>query len=255
MRQHMRLWAVIASVGLALVAPLSAQAATAAAWSPQTSPSLYDYGSVPATTTAAKTFHLTNTGTTRIGPLRIILAANPGAFRKMRDTCKGKTLAPGKSCLVRITYTPAAADESDSTEVLAQNIKDTATYAGLGLTGSSPAGTPNLEITPTNGPGVYDFFSTSGTQAFTLTNNGTGAADIQLIEGGSDGPLQVDFSAQTCPATLGPGSSCNLGSMNYTAGSCGDTTYSVQLEVTWNTPTDPTDQTTGITIQAEDPHC
>lgn len=243
----------MAVVTCVLVVPVGAQASVAAAWSPQTSSGAYDFGQTIPGTRLSKTFHLTNSGSTETGGLRISITGNT-AFRKMRDTCKGKSLAAGKSCLVRVTYVQTAFGADDSATLAATSLSGTAHFASLALTGSTPPGTPDLVITPTTSPGVYDFGTVSGTQTFTLTNNGTGAAQLISFAGDTGSHLVTDSSVTTCGSTLTPGAHCTLGTATYTAGACGTNTYTESLDVFWKTATDPSDDTR-VLARAEDPTC
>src|SRR5690242_734295 len=170
------------AVGL-LVLPATAQASVNVAWSPQTSPDTFDFGTVDIGQTPGQTFHLTNTGSVRTPALRIKLTGS-SVFKKMRDTCAGTRLAPGKSCLVRVQYTPATDGQTDSTVMTANNKTLTATYASITITGTAH-GTADLVWTNTaTGQPIasYDFGSTAGSHQFTLTNVGTAPAYLTSIQ-------------------------------------------------------------------------
>lgn len=152
-------------------------------WSPQTSPDTFDFGTVDIGQTPGQTFHLTNTGSVRTPALRIKLTGS-SVFKKMRDTCAGTRLAPGKSCLVRVQYTPATDGQTDSTVMTANNKTLTATYASITITGTAH-GTADLVWTDTaTGQPIasYDFGSTAGSHQFTLTNVGTAPAYLTSIQ-------------------------------------------------------------------------
>lgn len=173
-----RLMAVVGGLAAVLVVQVSAQASVGAVWSPQTSPGAYDFGQTTPGTPLSKTFHLTNPGTTKTAALRISITGGSGVFKKMRDTCRGKSLAQGQSCLVRVTYAPTSSGASDTATLAATNTAGTTTYASLALSGSTPATPPNLVIAPTTSPDLFDFGTASGTQDFTVTNNGGTTAEI-----------------------------------------------------------------------------
>lgn len=244
---------LLSAVGLGVV-PVAAQASVSTVWSPQTSAGAYDFGQTTPGTPLATTFHLTNTGTTKTAELRISIKGGSGVFKKMRDTCRGKSLAKGKSCLVRVTYAPNSNGASDTATLAATNTARTTTYATLTLSGSTPPATPKLVITPTTSPDVYDFGSTTGTQTFTVTNMGSATAQTQETFGVDDGPLHV-YPTADCFPTVAPGAQCTLSTATYTVVACGTTTYSAQTGIVWDTATDPTSHQTQITLQAEEPAC
>jgi hypothetical protein len=188
--------------------PVAAQASVSLAWSPQTSPGAFNFGTVEIGQVHAQTFHLTNTGTTRTAALRVKLSGS-SAFTKMRDTCASTRLAPGKSCLVRIAYTPATDGQTDTTVLTANNRTLTATYASITLSGTAH-GTADLAWSESS----YDFGTTAGTHQFTITNLGT--ANAVMDSGGqtsyASGVLGADvFCGQNIgdqAGGLAPGASC-----------------------------------------------
>lgn len=235
-----------------LVMPLSAEASVSATWSPQTSAGAFDFGTVTPGQTVVQKFTLTNTGSSQTPTLHIKLSGS-GDFRKGVNRCEDKRLKPGGSCLVAVRYTgPTAPDGTDTTTLQAQHSGQVIT--SITLTGSSGPAPPNLVITPTTAPDLFDFGTATGTQDFTLTNTGGTTAQFLTLFGGYDGPLVVQPTIG-CVPSLAPGAQCTLSTGTYTAGACGTTTYSTQTGVDWNTATDSTQHTTEITVQAEDPAC
>lgn len=69
-------------------------------------PAPFDYGQVAVGQWAARTFTLANTGGRASSALMMRLSG-PAAFRITADTCRA-SLAPGKSCTVRVRFAPAA---------------------------------------------------------------------------------------------------------------------------------------------------
>ncbi|HYV81170.1 MAG TPA: choice-of-anchor D domain-containing protein [Streptosporangiaceae bacterium] len=94
--------------GAVVVALGSAAGVAAATPRPPTlafTPSPFDYGQVAAGQAASHTFTLANTGGQATGRLRVTLAGS-AAFAITGDTCH--SLAPGKTCLVTVRFTPPA---------------------------------------------------------------------------------------------------------------------------------------------------
>ena len=250
---------LVAVMGVsALLVPTAAQAGVNAAWSPS---GTYDFGLVSSGTTVAKTFHLTNSGSTKTAPLRIAFKQISGAFVKTRDTCKGLSLAKGKSCLVRVAYTPGSSG-SDSATLIALNQQDTVTYATVSLTGHS--GEPNIVITPSTS-GAFDFGPNSGTQSFDVTNNGTRPAYLDLIGVfGGDANLSLvlndvnDFCGLVSFTPLDPGQTCP-GAFTATftlPGTCSTTTHSGTLEVDYGDDSSfDNPQKTIVSVSGEDTPC
>lgn len=163
---------LVGVLGLSVVVA-SPALADGIAISPQTSGGAFDYGTVEIGNSPGTTFHFTNLLKSKTAPLRISLSGST-AFTKSRDTCKGTRLAPGKSCLVRITYTPTTDGQTDTASLTANNQARTLEYGNLNLSGTGH-GTADLVWTPSS---TYDFGSTGGSKGFTITNVGTAPASI-----------------------------------------------------------------------------
>src|SRR5881397_48266 len=103
-----------ALAAVALLVPAAGQAggAPALGFTPSTN-GAYDYGTVVVCQTASRTFTLTNSGGSATAALTVALTGS-AAFTKTADACTATSLGPGKSCSVTVTYSPAAAGQSDT---------------------------------------------------------------------------------------------------------------------------------------------
>jgi uncharacterized repeat protein (TIGR01451 family) len=113
-------------------------------------PSPGSFGPVLAgKTTPAQTFTLTNSGTGATGRLTITLSG-PG-FKKTADRCRTISLGPGRSCVLKLTYTGTNRAEQDAGALTAQGAK-TGGSATLPLAGTT-APAADLAITKRDSPG------------------------------------------------------------------------------------------------------
>jgi Cep192 domain 4 len=186
-------------------------------------PSSGDYGMIDAGTTASKTFVLRNSGSTATGSLRVTLTGS-STFSKTADTCMGKSLGPGKQCSLTVRYAPTTAGQSDSATLTAGGKKSPANASAFLTGASTPAGTPDLTISPgdyvagTTEPEQYGFSFgsvTSQTQTFMVTNTGSGVSDTLLVSGAVH-PNFVLTGDGCSGQALAAGGSCTF-NLTYTA--------------------------------------
>ena len=188
------------------------------AWSPVTSPGIFDYGMVIVGQTDSQTFVLTNSGGSATGMLRASLSGDP-TFTITADACTGTALGPGKSCNVTVQYAPTAA--VSTTAMLSANGTRPASSASINLTGTgrSTTGPGDLELVfqggsnpdpDPNGTRNYFYdFGTGGSQVFAVHNKSTTDTSntLQLEFDGST----VAVSGDTCSThTLAPGDTCQF---------------------------------------------
>jgi hypothetical protein len=152
---------------------------------------------------------VTNTGGATSGPLAVVLVgADAAHFDVVGDACSGKALASGASCVVVVTFAPAAAGDRAASLTVDASPGGTVSAALIGR-GLLPGA---LTITP----GAHDFGAVAlgappSGQTFTVENSGdapTGVLDVTL--GGADAGDFV-HGADTCSgAALPPGQSCTV---------------------------------------------
>lgn len=147
---------VVAAVAAvtALVVPAAAASANdtpVLGWAPTTASGTFNYVHLNAGQAASQTFTLTNSGGSASGTLMVTLSGS-AAFTTTADTCTGRSLGPGKSCTVTVTYAPTTMCQTDSATLAAAGEQAT---ASLALNGASIA-TFNIPYTVL-APGTYDF--------------------------------------------------------------------------------------------------
>jgi hypothetical protein len=198
-----------ASNGGASVA-LSGTGTASAAPAVSLSASAVAFGSVSVgASTAARTVTLTDSGT---APLAIQAIQAGGAFTQTND-CPA-SLAAGASCTIGVVFTPAAAGAAAGTLSVTSDASGSPHAVALSGTGVLTT-TAALQW---SAAGPVDFGSTSvqaesATQALTLSNTGTGTADLgQLVLGGANAAdFRIDAASTCTPGlAIAAGGSCRL---------------------------------------------
>lgn len=167
------------------------------------SPTTLSFGSVAIdTTSASKTVTLTNTGTASLSISSIAITAGSSFFAISSNAC-GSTLAAGKKCTVRVTFSPGTSLGADSGTL---SFTDNATGSPQTV---SLSGTGVAQATLT--PAKYTFAktkvgATSAAKSFTLKNNL--ATTLTGISYSTKAPFAV--SASTCSTTLASKKSCTI---------------------------------------------
>jgi hypothetical protein len=180
------------------------------------------FGNVPVGTPVTKTVTLTSKGAdplfvggtdplatatppTIAGPnlTQYAVSAAPGA-----DTCTGTSVAPGATCTIAVTYTPAAGASSATLTILTNAGPQDVALSGQSLPAATvtPASTSTAPVSF----GSVVVGATSASKTVTLTN--TGGAPMTLT-GVSIAPNPNDFA-------VSPSSTCTAGAVIAPAGSC-----------------------------------
>jgi alpha-1,3-glucanase-like protein/F5/8 type C domain-containing protein/CARDB protein/ASPM-SPD-2-Hydin domain-containing protein len=152
-----------------------------------------------ATTSAARTVTVTNSGTGAAN-LSSITTGNPD-FALQSSTC-GASLAIGSSCTVGVTFRPSAAGSRTGSlsfgGLVAVPLTGTGTISGPALV----AAPPGLDF------GTLTTGVTSAPQTVTLSNPGTATTTLTGITGTS---AEFAIQSNTCGASLAAGASCTVG--------------------------------------------
>lgn len=175
---------VAAGAVLGLLIPAAAASARSPpvlGWSPAT----YNYGTVPPGSATPQTFTLKNSGGSAIAALTVTVIGS-AAFTKTADTCTGTSLGPGKSCTVKVTYSPAAPGQADQATLTATSPKPAT--ARLTLTGTVAKATPAIATA----------------QQPASATAGTAVADKATVSGGSNPTGTVTFNLYGNPNCTSP---------------------------------------------------
>jgi hypothetical protein len=156
---------------------------------------------VVGTTAAAKSVTVKNTGT---ATLNISSIATSGDFAQTTvATSCGSTLAAGKSCLIKITFTPTQVGARSGNITITDNAPNSPQKVPL-----SGTGTAQTTLTPTTVTyAARTVGTTSPAKTFTLTNKQSVA--LNNIVTSASGDFSVS-SATTCTTTLAAKSKCTI---------------------------------------------
>ncbi|MGH9417884.1 MAG: choice-of-anchor D domain-containing protein [Terriglobales bacterium] len=172
-------------------------------------PSSLDFGSRPtATTSAAQSVTLTNTGSATLNLTNIALSGSD--FNLASSTCGTlpAALATGASCTLGVTYSPA--QPGSSTGLLA--VTSDSGNAVVALTGA--ANDEGLVLSSTSLDFGSQGLGLTGTKTISLTNPGQSAVSISAIQANGG------FAASNnCGASLAAGATCTVTDASGTVGS------------------------------------
>ena len=162
------------------------------------------------TTSAAQPLTLNNTGD---APLSISSLTASGAYAQSNDCVS--PLAPGASCTISVTFTPAAPYARTGTLTITDNAPGSPHVVSLSGTGIGPIA--GLSSNTLSFPGQI-VGTTSPVEAVTLTNSGNAPLSISSITATGDYAL-----THNCVSPLAPEATCTL-SVTFAptvAGGCG----------------------------------
>jgi len=183
------------------------------------SPTSLTWGDVvEAETSAAKAVTLTNNGTST---LNISNIATSGDFALATSTkpC-GSTLAAGKSCLIKVTFTPTQLGARTGTLTITDNSPSSPQTVALSGTGEAQATlTPASKTFPEETVGT-----SSPAEVFTLTNKQNVALTSIVISTTGD----FSVSTTTCTSSLAAKTTCTI-SVVFTPTATGATTGTLQV--------------------------
>ncbi len=158
-----------------------------------------------ASTSAAQTVTLTNSGNAALGISGIApTGTNPGDFAET-NTC-GSSVAASATCTISVTFTPTAPGSRSATLSITDNATTSPQTVSLSGTGTAPtAGVSPASLTFSS----QTLGTTSSAQTVSLSN--TGNASLSLSSIGFTGSNANAF-AQTnnCGSSVGAGSSCTI---------------------------------------------
>lgn len=130
---------------------------------------------------------------------------NASSFAVQGNTCSGISLQPQTSCIVSVTFQPAAAGNLYAPlTVSAGGVADTVSLSGMGLT------PPTIAITPSTFNFNNVYLGQSAQQVFTVQNNGTASTTVSnIVAAMADATPTADYAeTDTCQSALAAGASC-----------------------------------------------
>ncbi|HWO17775.1 MAG TPA: PQQ-binding-like beta-propeller repeat protein [Kofleriaceae bacterium] len=153
--------------------------------------------------TAAAIVLATRTDEGESGAARPALEGTDAAmFRIVADgtTCSGHALVPGETCVTLVEYKPTAEGAHAATLRLGKT--------ELALGGAAVAAPPGLTASIRSAASLHGFFTVASSHTLRLINESS--ADITLSPSTFTGTGAVFTATPTCPATLTPGTACEL---------------------------------------------
>jgi hypothetical protein len=231
------------SVGLSGTAPLP-PSVPGATLSPA---SLTFASQAVGTSSISQTVTLANSGNADLTGIAIALTgANANSFAQT-NSC-GTTVSAGKSCVISVVFTPAAAGNASATLTVTDNAGTSPQSVGLSGTAPLPPSVPGATLSPASLSFASQSVGTSSiSQTVTLANSGN--ADLTGIAIALTGANANSFAqTNTCGTTLSAGKSCVI-SVVFTPAAAGDA--SATVTVTDNAGTSP--QSVGLSGTAPQP--
>jgi 6-phosphogluconolactonase (cycloisomerase 2 family) len=148
------------------------------------------------TTSASQSVILTNKGT---AALKITTLSASGDFAET-DTCTNKSVAAGKTCAIKVTFTPAAAGAISGAITINDGAATTPQVIALTGTASSALAFSPVSLTFTGTVGTI-----SAAQTATLTNNSSAAVAVAKTV------VSGDYKqTNTCGTSIAANSSCTF---------------------------------------------
>jgi len=147
---------------------------------------------------------ISNTGGTPVA-IASITSGTPSEFAVSAPNCT--TLAPGASCAVAITFTPAVAGDRTATISVVSNgvgSPQAFTASGIGVAPSSPG---QLSMVAAIDAGAFMVGLTSPPASITITN--IGGTTVNVTNVASSNPAEFQIVQNTCAAVT-PGAGCTV---------------------------------------------
>ncbi len=163
------------------------------------SPSSVDFGNVNLGTSSTQLITVTNTGSANLSITAVGVGGTNRLDFKQTNNCK-KTVAPGGTCTITVTFTPALAGTRSATLSVTDNVAGSP--QSISLTGLGAAPSISLSSTYLSFPGQA-VGSISAAQAISVTNTGTATLTVTSITASGD-----FAQTNTCGTQLAAGAVC-----------------------------------------------
>lgn len=176
------------------------------------SPSSHAFGNqTTGVTSAPRTVTVTSNGQLDlVVGTATLTGANASDFAIASDTCSGQTIAPGGTCALTVTFTPAASGAKAATLSIPHNAPSSPSAVALTGTGVTPA--PGVSLNPSSlSFGSRTVGTSAPMQRSIVTNSGTAPLIVGAVTRTGTGAAQFSIQADTCSSqTLAPGGTCLL---------------------------------------------
>jgi hypothetical protein len=164
-----------------------------------------------ATTSAAKTVTVKNSGSASMNITSVSLTGTNAAAFKITNGC-GATLAAGASCAVQVQFAPSSAAAMSATLSIGDNTSGsphTAALSGTGVTATTSTGTTTVHYS-VNNLYFYNRAVGSASAASTITVTNTGKASFNISGISMTGAQATSFAAKSGCVNIAPSGSCTI---------------------------------------------
>jgi hypothetical protein len=164
------------------------------------SPLSLSFGSLQVgTTSAAKTVTVKNTSKTSVSMNSVSVT---GDYAISSNSC-GASLAAGKSCSVKVTFSPSVSGSLPGSLAVSDSSPDSPQTVALSGTGELP-----LTFSPTTlAFGTVAVGTTSASKTVTITNNESSTLSYSFAAGGN---YAISTTGTTCTGSLAAAAKCNI---------------------------------------------
>lgn len=159
-------------------------------------------GQLINTDAPAQTITVSNPGTTTLHVNSLSVSGDPDFFTLTNNCVSGTGVVPGGTCSIQVEFAPKSVGVGSATLSIGSDAPNSPT--NVPLSGNGVNSSPTLSPTSLSFGNVF-VGKTSGGKSVQLTSNGPSALAISSISV-SAGFIQTN----NCPASLSPGSSCNI---------------------------------------------
>ena len=201
---------------------------TAASAGLSVSPTSLAFGNeATATTSAAKTVTIKNSGTATISFSSIKLTGGQADDFALSKTC-GSSLAANASCTLSVTFKPVSTGAKAASISIADNASNSPQTVALSGTGTTATAMPTIALSPTSlSFGNEKAGDSSSAKNVTVTNSSSTALSLTSIT--ITGSQADDFTlTKTCGISLAAKSSCSI-SVTFKPVSTGSKTASISI--------------------------
>ncbi len=169
----------------------------------------------PGQTSGPQTVTISSTGNEALTISSITFSPTPIPFSKIDGCMTNPVLAPGTSCQVSVSYSPASVGVTQAALVITDNAAGSPQSVALtGTAVAPPPPAPEVTLTPgtLSFPGMTTQGESSAAQSITITNSGNATltfSSAAVLSGVNTADFSI--SSNTCGASLVANASCSVG--------------------------------------------